>query len=413
MSADVQAGKVLFTHLWQPHDPLCPGGDGLGPVYNATSCAACHHRGGPGGAGGLDDSVLVFATVPNKKGEGLREGVIHAYAVEASFRETLALLSPRLPAISRLAQLPDSERRHHRHRLVEMFSRQARGLQLGQRKTPALFGAGLIDSIPDRVILNNVKASQEASTLGKTTGDPRPVGRAARLPDGRVGRFGWKAQSARLSDFVRAACANELGLSNPGNPQARSLARPDYRPAGLDLSSKQCDQLTTFVAWLPRPVERTAASPGRRTEAEGGKAVFHRIGCAACHVPDLGSVRGIYSDLLLHRLGGELASGGSSYGRGMPVLVQSRRAARDKSRATGSLSERARSDEWRTPPLWGVADSAPYLHDGRADTLEEAIRLHSGQADNVARRFAKLSRGEQDQLITFLECLRAPGPPAP
>ena len=64
--------------------------------------------------------------------------------------------------------------------------------------------------------------------------------------------------------------------------------------------------------------------------------------------------------------------------------------------------------EWRTPPLWGVADSAPYLHDGRAATLEEAIRLHSGQGARSAGNFAGLKSAEKAQLIAFLKALRAP-----
>ena len=64
--------------------------------------------------------------------------------------------------------------------------------------------------------------------------------------------------------------------------------------------------------------------------------------------------------------------------------------------------------EWRTPPLWGVADSAPYLHDGRAATLAEAIKLHAGQAASSANRFAGLSNVQQEELIAFLNTLRAP-----
>ena len=70
--------------------------------------------------------------------------------------------------------------------------------------------------------------------------------------------------------------------------------------------------------------------------------------------------------------------------------------------------EEPRPDEWRTPPLWGVADSAPYLHDGRASTLEEAIRLHGGQGADASQRFAQSSPAEQAQLIAFLKTLRAP-----
>jgi CxxC motif-containing protein (DUF1111 family) len=71
-------------------------------------------------------------------------------------------------------------------------------------------------------------------------------------------------------------------------------------------------------------------------------------------------------------------------------------------------SEQPSPGEWRTAPLWGVADSAPYLHDGRAATLEEAIAAHGGEAAGAARRFQELSQPLRTALITFLKTLRAP-----
>ena len=65
-------------------------------------------------------------------------------------------------------------------------------------------------------------------------------------------------------------------------------------------------------------------------------------------------------------------------------------------------------DEWRTPPLWGVASSAPYMHDGRAATLEEAIAMHGGQGDRAAQNFTQLRPEQQSQLIAFLKTLKAP-----
>jgi CxxC motif-containing protein (DUF1111 family) len=388
---DVTAGRVLFAHEWQPHDPLCPGGDGLGPVYNATSCAACHRQGGLGGAGGLEHNVTTFA-IERLAGGQRREGVIHAHAVSPAHQETLALVSPDLPAIAQptLRQLIGVNGRRD-GQCLNMPS----NVLLTQRNTPALFGVGLIDSIPDRVII--AQARWESVRHGLAPGDTEtlPVGRVARLSDGRVGRFGWKAQSARLSDFVRAACANELGLGNPGHPEARPLGQPNYQPVSVDLTTKQCDQLTAFLAALPQPVERTPADAGRRSEVERGKALFRQVGCADCHKPDLGSVSGIYSDLLLHRMGQELQGGGSSYGGEEPPQDR-------------APSEDARPDEWRTPPLWGLADSGPYLHDGRAATLEDAIKLHRGQGERAARKFARLAPHEQSRLIAFLKSLRAP-----
>src|SRR5262249_30327333 len=138
-----------------------------------------------------------------------------------------------------------------------------------------------------------------------------PVGRPHRLANGRIGRFGWKAQVATLSDFVRAACANELGLSNPSQAQPVPIYPGVYTaPTQLDLTDRQCDEITAFGASLPRPVERLPQDV-TPVQAARGKQIFHTIGCAECHTPKLGSVDGLYSDLLLHRMGQELVGGGS------------------------------------------------------------------------------------------------------
>src|SRR5207247_1863469 len=113
-------------------------------------------------------------------------------------------------------------------------------------------------------------------------------------------RFGWKAQTASMSDFVRAACANELGLGNPGQAQPKPLSNQSYQPPGLDLTAEQCDQITAFVASLSRPVEKTPQDPKEKENVVAGKKIFNSIGCASCHTPDLGGVSGLYSDLLLH-----------------------------------------------------------------------------------------------------------------
>jgi CxxC motif-containing protein (DUF1111 family) len=387
--AMADAGKVLFTHEWTPNDPLARGGDGLGPVYNATSCAVCHRQGGLGGGGGREHNVTAFLVLTEGRGGGeKREGVLHAHATSAQLQETLKQVHPELPAIARpgLAAL-----------LPEMGGKvlQLPGeVRLSQRNTPALFGAGLIDGIPDRVIIAEERRQRVRHGLAPTGSETTPAGRALRLADSRVGKFGWKAQSPGLAEFVRAACANELGLGNPGNLQPAPLGKPDYRPAGLDLTSEQCDQMTAFVAALPRPGQKLPADARGRARVAEGQKLFASIGCAACHTPDLGSVEGLYSDLLLHRMGDKLEASGGSYGA---IVVES-----------APSSSSAGPDEWRTPPLWGVADSAPYMHDGRAATLEEAIRLHGGQGAAAARRFGRLAPGEQGRLIDFLKSLRAP-----
>jgi CxxC motif-containing protein (DUF1111 family) len=392
-AAMAQAGQALFTHEWTPNDPLCPGGDGLGPVFNANSCVACHQQGGLGGSGGLGSNVTTFtvrSSVPNEKP---REGVVHARAVRY-YQETLAQVHPSLPAISqpslRDLGVPLDDRGS------PSFQPPPRGVHLSQRNTPALFGAKLIDEIPDQAIIANEKAERLKSGLAPADRDEAPVGRALRLANGRVGRFGWKAQTASLGEFVRAACANELGLGNPGQAQPKPLGRPDYRAPGLDLTDQQCDQLTAYCLSLPPPVERVVPdSPAAREQATAGKALFHTVGCADCHTPDVGSVQGLYSDLLLHRMGQELEGGGSYNDPPTPL-------------PDGSPGDGPSPAEWRTPPLWGVADSAPYLHDGRAATLEEAIQLHAGQGGPAAQRFAGLKPADKARLVAFLKTLRAP-----
>ncbi len=377
-----RAGGDLFHRDWQVNDPLCPGGDGLGPLYNATSCVACHNQGGPGGAGGLEHNVTTFTV--RLPGQKPRSGVVHAHHTGGeTFEEALRHVHPELPPVTRPAlwQLID---------LPKTASRKLPfpdGVHVSQRNTPALFGANLIDEIPERVILSEARRQRSLSRVGKLP----TAGRAVRLGDGRVGRFGWKAQSSGLSDFVRAACANELGLGNPGQAQPVALYAPDAPRQGADLTNEQCDQLTTFCASLARPVERPCAETA--AAAKAGKELFGRVGCAACHLPKLGKVEGVYSDLLLHDMGVDLEGGGSYHEVPVPPADSG-----------GEPSP----GEWRTPPLWGVADSAPYLHDGRAATLEEAIRLHGGQGKQAAERFATLSTTQRAQLVAFLQTLRAP-----
>jgi CxxC motif-containing protein (DUF1111 family) len=389
--AMAQAGQALFTHVWKVKDALTPAGDGLGPVFNANSCAACHNQGGIGGAGGLEHNVTTYTVRADIATGKPREGVVHTFAVNRKFQETLALVDGSLPNTSQpeLRQLVavGGDSRH----CLPMPPR----VHVSQRNTPALFGAKLIDDIPERVLVAEERSQRLRSGMAASQNERHPVGRALRLVDGRIGRFGWKAQMASLSDFVQAACANELGLGNPGQPQPRPIGQPDYQPVGLDLTLEQCDQLTAFVASLPRPIERLPVETAAREKAEAGKRLFGTVGCADCHKPDLGSVEGIYSDLLLHRMGPDTVGGGS-YGDRPPDLPAF---------PPGSGPQ---PDEWRTPPLWGVADSAPYLHDGRAATLADAIRLHGGQAAETAQRFTKLSKAEQDQVHAFLNSLRAP-----
>jgi len=395
-AAEVAEGKNLFTHVWTPNDPLS-GGDGLGPVFNAASCVACHFQGGTGGSGTNKENVTLYRVFNNAGGCGIPAvavrpvtGTLHSHASSPEFLETMNLLDRALPNTSQ----PTLEMLGGNGRNGRFVSGS---VAFSQRNTPALFGAKLIDEIADRDIIALARKQQVAAGMTSSESESAPVGRVLYSKDGRVGKFGWKAQTASLLEFVQGACANELGLSNPNQPQPTSIALLDYKSDKTDLTLQQCKQMSTFIASLPSPRQEVPNVPVDRDNVHRGQAVFGAMGCAVCHVPDVGSVQGIYSDLLVHRMGTEFQT--QDVGYGQPPSEG------------GDPESTPLADEWRTPPLWGVADSGPYLHDGRAKTLADAIRMHSGQAATSARRFESASPAQREQLISFLNSLRAPVAP--
>ena len=162
---------------------------------------------------------------------------------------------------------------------------------------------------------------------------------------------------------------------------------------------------SSTCASLPAPVAIKAADDKDAAQWKAGEATFKSIGCTACHMPKLGDVEGIYSDLLLHDMGPQLGDADAyTVFVGEPARADGSAAADRARAATGTASVR----EWRTPPLWGVRDSGPYLHDGRAATIAQAIMLHAGQGATAARRYAELSPRRKQQIEAFLLSLAAP-----
>jgi CxxC motif-containing protein (DUF1111 family) len=439
---NLQQGKELFTREWIAGDQRSHAGDGLGPVYNARSCATCHRLGGIGGAGTKETNVSLVTVFVSERIQGGIFGVLPEFApppadapkkvlvgkpgreieLDMPDRDKLAEIHPslrtqpsfplhRFGAGSEFAKwkadvFPKdnteiergdkqiSNRRHWKsidHSMVTLIE--------SQRNTPALFGAGLIDAIPDQVFVE--VAAEQATASRQLSGEALPVkGRVARQKDGRIGRFGWKGNVASLREFTLQACSSELGLEVPGFARATPPWKRDYKAPGIDLTSEQCDKLTRFVASLPKPRVRPPDSPEQADEIERGRKLFTSVGCAACHRPKLGDVDGIYSDLLLHDMGPRLSDSGS-YTVLEPEIASQDKSAAEKIRA-------ANEREWRTPPLWGLRDSAPYLHDGRAETIADAVALHAGEGLTAAKAFRSLSQGEREQVELFLQTLAAP-----
>jgi CxxC motif-containing protein (DUF1111 family) len=188
-------------------------------------------------------------------------------------------------------------------------------VEYSERNATALFGVGLIDSIPQEVLLEVERKSFEyfPRTLRSTDKGLEGEyggGRINRLSNGVLGRFGWKGQGASLREFTSAACAVELGLQHAFHTQPLPEYDECESPAN-DLSEEDFQGLVAFVAALPAPRQELPESPRQRAIVELGKQRFAEVGCAECHLPNVGKVEGIYSDLLLHRMVAELSGWGT------------------------------------------------------------------------------------------------------
>ena len=426
-------GKQLFNHEWQPRTPGNGFGDGLGPLFNERSCAACHRLGGLGGAGPAANNVQLIVAQRLPAGDhwetthdAQREYVLptatsdtfllHRHGTTPGYdiwrRQRLSLVEGAQvdPALS-----PEMRILHLQRVGLELTAVNvpvANGLINGtqrvvvpptlvsfvkeERNTTALFGAGLIDKVEEKT-LTVIAESQRKEVRGRV---PRTGAR-------RLGRFGWKGQNETLLEFNEGACAAELGLETGKMRQAKapqptndlaSKANTFNISRGIDITPQDIAAMSDFVASLPAPIR--VEPHDKSSNVLLGERKFFEIGCADCHRQDVGDIKGIYSDLLLHRVG--LTGYGRSYYGTFVVdppleLVE-----------TGDPKRIADADEFRTPPLWGIADSAPYLHDGRAATLHEAISLHGGQARDASKAYAELHEWEQKQIVAFLQLLRAP-----
>lgn len=433
----VDLGKELFTRDWSKHKSA--RGDGLGPMFNAVSCVECHEMGGVGGAGKIKHNVDLLSLVsPRPKGSvASPELVKRLRRIHPDLNATTLSVTLHKAGYQRLRNEPsrdtgyDQFRRKFRddeqgpsqamHKLVKKFNRGRMIFELSQRSTPALFGSGVIDQIPDQALIRLAKHQEENV--------PGISGRIPQTPTGAVGRFGWRGQIGSLHEFVLGACVNELGLQvskhnpEPENPvetlawhtmtEARfenPNARMPPTSKQVDLTTHECESMTAFVGSLPAPVQLNGTSLTQSKAALEGQRLFEKVGCSDCHVKDVGPAHDIYSDLLLHDMGSALAdavsavpelddnstpfSGGYSGGFVPDQLVK----------ITTKINQ-----EWRTPPLWGVRDSAPYLHDGRAVNLDDAIRMHGGEAAASARRYRSLGMLDRDRVIAFLSTLAPKG----
>lgn len=335
--------------------------EGLGPAFNGSSCAVCHSVPAIGGGGVI---LEVRAGYRNEAGD--------ARGLNAAGDTLIHMLS--VPNHGCQPQIPDD---------VDVIA---------HRSPIPLFGAGLVEAIPDETLI----ALEDPSDRNRDG----VSGRAAIVTDlatgeRRVGRFGWKSQHAGLLAFGADAYRNEMGITNHLLPEESAFGisagqmrtcdpfpdpedRPDPRTGRRGI-----DNFASFMRFLA-PVARSHVNETTRE----GERLFAAIGCTTCHVPSLTTGPSahpafnrqrvdLFSDLLLHDVG---------IGDGI------RQGA-------------AEASEIRTPALWGLRFRRPLLHNGSASTLPEAIERHAGEAALARRGYAGLGSSERAALLAFLRSL--------
>jgi len=395
--------------------------NGLGARFNSNQCLSCHSQPNAGGSSPASNPLPAIAAlngarnsipwfiVPNgpvrearfkKSSNGVKDGGVH----------DLFVITGRTDAAGCSIAQPDFQPAGN------PLTGQGGNPNIIFRIPTPTFGAGLIESIPDAVILANMNANAAEKTALRIHGHANAhlsgnVNSSAN--DGTITRFGWKAQNKSLLMFAGEAYNVEMGVSNQLFPQERdetsgcvfnatpedtvnftiSTATPGKtNPAVLS----DIEAFAVFMRMLAPP----AAAPPTPS-SQRGRAGFAKVGCVHCHTPSLttgakvasGSSTvpsvalsnqsvNLFSDLLVHHMGKGLADGITQGGAG--------------------------PDEFRSAPLWGVGQRVFFLHDGRTTNLVEAIRAHKSpgsEANMVIDRFNKLSAKEQQEIIDFLRSL--------
>ena len=250
---------------------------------------------------------------------------------------------------------------HTHHRVgTEREEIPANVVVVEERNSPSILGLGLVETITDATIL----ANEDPNDLD----NDKIRGIAHRLGPNVIGRFGWKADIPSLRAFARDALSNELGLTVPVSMSSFGITSDNDGVPDPEISQAEIADLAFFMSMLDFP-------PQTATDPEG-EALFTTIGCAKCHVPVMDGVE-LYSNLLLHNV--------------LPANFQ------------GATAGVAGPGLYRTPPLRGVARTAPYFHDGRSPTLDAAIRRHEGEAVDVRDAYVALTDAQRAALIRFLE----------
>jgi CxxC motif-containing protein (DUF1111 family) len=389
--------------------------EGLGPTMNLGSCGGCHLQPALGGTSPPVNPQIAFAskngatnTVPPfirlngpvrearfvRGADGTPDGGVH----------DLFTIAGRADASGcKLAQ-PDFEKELARRNVIFRIP------------TP-VFGAGLIEQIPDQAILANQAEDAPMKNSMKIRGRPnitlagRTISGQANNNgnDGTVARFGWKAQNKSLLVFSGEAYNVEMGITNELFQTERDETPTcQFAPVPNDVTKTDgktpleaisaIEKFAFFARFLAAPMP-SPDTPGGADSIARGRNLFSSTGCALCHTPTLytgnttvaalrNQAVNLFSDLLVHDMGPGLADG----------VTQGQAGPR----------------EFRTAPLWGLGQRLFFLHDGRASDLLEAIRAHksgsfwtgeASEANGVVRNFNHLRENQKQDVLNFMRSL--------
>ncbi|MEM9349284.1 MAG: di-heme oxidoredictase family protein [Pseudomonadota bacterium] len=416
---DFRVGEAMFQKIWVSSPSSTLGSDGLGPLFNARACSACHINAGrghppegpddtttsmlmrisvPGGTAALSDEIegyLAYTKDPTygkqiqdvslagHRGEAKLEIAYEEIEVKLSGGEVVTLRKPSY-SLGNLAYGPIDD-----------------GAVLSPRIAPQMIGLGLLEAIPVEDIL--ALADPLDADGDGISGRPQIVW-SVEYEQPMLGRFGHKAGMPTLRHQNADAFTGDIGISTPLTPtawgecteaqvQCRNAPHGDGDVRVHEVDMVGLDITTYYAANLGVPVRRGYDDH----HVLRGKEVFYTTGCVACHTPAHVTHRleddpersfqliWPYTDLLLHDMG--------------PGLADNRPEARANGR------------EWRTPPLWGiglterVSGHTQFLHDGRARSLLEAILWHGGEADGQKEAVRTMPPEDRAALISFLESL--------
>ncbi|PTL84016.1 di-heme oxidoredictase family protein [Vitiosangium sp. GDMCC 1.1324] len=398
-------GNAIFNRNWVTAPSSTEGLDGLGPTFNAPSCAGCHFKDGRGKPPLEPDekplSLLFRLSIPGQDAHGGPLGD-PTYGGQLQPQSILGV-----PAEGHVAITYTTREGHYadgtaytleepHYALVDLaFGPTHPELMVSPRVAPAMVGLGLLEAIPQAAL-------EKLADPNDTNGD----GISGRLNhvwdvehgEVRVGRFGWKSNQPSLRQQNAGAFRGDIGITSDLFPEEECTAAQDAcraAPSGgsPELDAQKLEQVTFYSRTLAVPARRDVDQP----EVLKGRRLFREVDCAKCHVPrhETGTLEEMpelsgqvifpYTDLLLHDMGPDLADNRPDF------------------EATGS--------EWRTPPLWGIGlvhtvnQHSRFLHDGRARSLEEAILWHGGEAERSREHFRNLSATDRAALLRFLESL--------